>query len=390
MRKKILTKNVKIMGVVSFLNDFSSEMAAPMIPVFLTTVLGAPVSIVGLVEGIADASADLLMSVAGIRSDKVHKRKPFVVIGYSLSAISKLLYALSYSWPMMLFGRAVNRAGKGIRTTSRDALLLQDVDKKDRGKVFGFHRTMDTFGAIFGPLFAIFLLKILNNDYRTLFFYAFIPSFLAMILVPWLKENRQSQNPYKTIHFEWKKTNHPFRVFLAISIIFALATSSYSFLVLRAKDLGLGISSIMTVYILFNAFNALFSVPAGYLSDRLGQKRVLIGGYLLFTLVYLAFGLAKSSWVTWILFPLYGIYIAMTDGVSAAYISKLVPHEISASAFGIYRSSIGITTFLSSFLAGIIWSSFGSQYTFYFSAVLALVAVGLFVIFGGVLNHDKR
>lgn len=182
MVKKFLTKNVKIMGVVSFLNDFSSEMAAPIIPVFLTTVLGAPASIVGLVEGIADAGADLLMSVAGITSDRVRRRKPFVIIGYSLSAISKLLYALSYSWPMMLFGRSVNRAGKGIRTTSRDALLLQDVEKKDRGKVFGFHRTMDTMGAIFGPLMALFLIKWFDGDYRKLFFFAFIPSFLAMLL----------------------------------------------------------------------------------------------------------------------------------------------------------------------------------------------------------------
>lgn len=192
------------------------------------------------------------------------------------------------------------------------------------------------------------------------------------------------------IHFEWKKTNRAFRLFLAISLVFTLAASSYSFLVLRAKDLGLGISSIMTVYILFNLFNALFSIPAGYLSDILGQKRVLIGGYILFGLVYLAFGLAKSSWLVWILFPLYGVYLAMTDGVSSAYISKLVPHEISASAFGIYKTSIGITTFLSSFLAGIIWSTFGASYTFYFSSTLALVAAILFVIFGGVLNHDKK
>ena len=182
------------------------------------------------------------------------------------------------------------------------------------------------------------------------------------------------------IRFEWKKTNNSFRIFLFISLIFALASSSYSFLVLRAQELGLAISSTVGVYVLFNFVNTVFSMPAGSLSDKIGPKKVLFLGYLLFSLVYLAFGLTKSASSIWILFPLYGVYLAMTDGVSKAYISQLVPHEIAASAFGIYQTFLGLTTFLSSFMAGMIWTTFGSSYTFYLSSFLGVISAGLFFV----------
>lgn len=373
-----LGKNIWIMGVVSFLNDASTEMINPILPIFITSVLGAPASVVGLIDGISDAASNLLMSVVGIESDRKQKRKPFVIGGYALSTLSKIFYAVSYSWPLVLLGRVINRAGKGVRTTARDALIVESTDKAERGRSFGFHRMMDSAGAIFGPLLSLGLLQLLNQNYRAMFFWAFVPSAVATLLLFFLYEKRKEPMGKDGIHFEWQKTNNSFRIFLVISLIFALASSSYSFLVLRAQELGMAISSTVTVYVLFNLVNTLFSMPAGNLADRIGPKKVLFLGYILFSIVYLAFGITKSANSIWLLFPLYGVYLAMTDGVSKAYISRLVPHEIAASAFGIYQTFLGFTTFLSSFLAGIIWTSYGSSYAFYFSSFLGLLTAGLF------------
>ncbi len=373
------SKNVWIMGIVSFLNDVSSEMINPVIPIFLTTILGAPASIVGLIEGVADATSNILMAVTGIESDKRQKRKPFVIIGYSLSTISKLIFSLSFSWPMVLLGRATNRAGKGVRTTSRDALIVESTVKPDRGSAFGFHRTMDSAGAIFGPLLSIGVLALLNNNYRLMFFWAFVPSALAMILLFFLSEKHKVSQGEKQMKFEWKKTNPSFRIFLFISMIFTLASSSYAFLILKAQDLGMAINSTILVYVLFNLTNTLFSLPAGKLSDKIGPKKVLFGGYLLFATVYLLFGLATEQFMIWILFPIYGIYLAMTEGVGKAYISRLVPHEISASAFGLYQMTLGFTAFLSSALAGFMWTNFGSSSAFFLSSGLAVLAAALFL-----------
>lgn len=374
-----LTKNVVIMGVVSFLNDVSTEMINPVIPIFLTTILGAPASVVGLIEGVADAASNLLMAFSGIQSDKSQRRKPYVVTGYGFSTISKLIYSLSFAWPMVLFGRITNRVGKGIRTTARDALIVESTEKVNRGKSFGFHRTMDSAGAIFGPLLSLFVLGMLNNNYRLMFFWAFIPSAVAMILLFFLQEKKKESLGDKGMRFEWNKTNSSFRIFLLISLIFTLATSSYAFLILRAQNLGMTVGLTVTAYVLFNFTNSFFSLPAGYLSDLIGPKKVIFLGYLLFSLVYFGFGYAKSEIWMWILFPLYGIYIAMTEGIGKAYISKLIPHEIAASAFGIYQMLLGFTTFLSSFVAGLLWTNFGPSSTFYVSSALGVISAMLFL-----------
>ena len=375
-----LSKNVKIMGLVSFLNDMSTEMINPVLPIFITTILGAPASVVGLIEGIADATSNLLMAVSGIESDRQQKRKPFVVLGYGLSTISKLIYSLALGWPMVLLGRITNRAGKGVRTTSRDALIVESTDKPNRGKSFGFHRMMDNAGAIFGPLLSLFVLNLLNDNYRLMFFWAFVPSAIAMIMLFFLHEKKKEAMGEKGMRFEWKKTNSSFRIFLLISLIFALASSSYAFLILRAQNLGMSLDLTITVYVLFNLTNSLLSLPAGYLSDKIGPKRVIFIGYLLFSIVYLGFGVAKNDMVVWLLFPMYGAYLAMTEGIGKAYISRLVPHEITASAFGIYQTLLGFTTFLSSFIAGILWTQFGPSSTFYLSSLLGLIAALLFLI----------
>ncbi|HEX9008272.1 MAG TPA: MFS transporter [Patescibacteria group bacterium] len=378
--------SVWIMGLVSFLNDVSTEMINPVLPIFITTVLGAPASVVGLIEGIADATSNFLMALTGIASDKIKKRKPFVISGYGLSTISKIIYSMSYSWPMVLVGRVTNRAGKGVRTTARDALIVEATEKEDRGKSFGLHRMMDNAGAIFGPMLSIGVLGLLNNNYRLMFFWAFIPSALAMLLLVFLKERKKNPGEDEDIHFDWKKTNSSFRIFLFISLIFALASSSYAFLILRAQNLGMSVSLTILAYILFNLSTSLTALPAGLLADKIGPKKIIFSGYLLFALVYFAFGVAKSDWVVWVLFPAYGVYLGMTEGIGKAYISRLIPHEVAASGFGIYQTLLGFTTFFSSFIAGLIWTKFGPSYPFFLSSILALIAALLFLILSKKIN----
>jgi len=373
-----LSKNVWIMGVVSLLNDLSSETVYPLVPIFLTSVLGAPASIVGLIEGIADASANFFMALSGFVSDKYQRRKPFVVAGYGLSTISKFILAVSFTWPTVLVSRITNRLGKGVRTTARDALIIESTEKSDRGRVFGFHRTLDNVGAIIGPFLAIILLQVLNGNYRQVFFWAFIPSAVAMTLLFFLSEKKKSSLDLRGIRFEWRKANTSFKLFLFISFIFALGNSSTAFMILRAQNLGLSVSLTMLAYVMLNITSSVFSIPAGIMADKIGPKRVLFFGYLVFSYVYLVFGMARDSNVVWLLFPVYGLFMALTEGVGKAYLSRLIPHEIAASAFGIYQVTIGTAAFLASFLAGVMWTAISPSTPFIFGSVLAFVAASLF------------
>ena len=382
MRKPqlVLSKNVWVMGFVSLLNDLSSEIVFPLVPIFLTSVLGAPVAIVGFIEGVSDALANFLMAISGFFSDKLQRRWPFIFTGYGLSTLSKLLLSISYGWPMVMLGRVTNRLGKGVRTTARDALITESTGKTIRGMAFGLHRTMDTIGAIAGPFAAMVLLNIFSNNYRHVFFWAFIPSALAMLLLLLVDDKRQELSSHLKMRFEWHKANFSFKLFLFISFVFTLGNSSIAFLILRAQNLGLTVGQTMLAYVMLSTTSALFSIPAGIISDRIGAKRVLFFGYLLFSYIYMMLGLINTSHMVWILFPAYGLFLSLTDGVSRAYISRLVPHKISASAFGIYQVVIGVTIFLSSYIAGMLWSLVSPSTPFIFGSVMAFVAASLFYL----------
>lgn len=382
MESKIfgMKKNIAIMGVVSFLNDVSSEMVQPIVPIFLTTVLGAPASVVGIIEGTAESLSNFSMAFFGIISDKLQKRRLFVISGYGLSTISKLILAVAFSWPMVLLSRVTNRVGKGVRTSARDALIVESTSKDERGLSFGFHRMMDTAGAVFGPILALLLLALFVGNYRAMFFWAFVPSLLAVWLLMGLKEKDKVSLGFKQMKFEWSKTNTPFRIYLLISFLFAIGNSSSAFMILRAQNLGLSVALTVFAYVLYNTATAIFNIPAGMIADKFGSRKVLFIGYMLFAAVYIAFGWANSSVLMWVLFPLYGIYVSLTDGVSRAYISKLIPHEISASAFGIYQTVIGVGTLLSSVLAGFMWTYINPSTPFYFGGMMAIVSAIAFVV----------
>ncbi len=376
-----ISKNVFVLGLVSFFNDVASEMIYPIVPIFLTSVLGAPVAIVGLIEGIAESTASILKVVSGWLSDKFQRRKPFVVAGYSFSAISKTILSLAFSWPFVLMARFIDRFGKGMRTSARDALIAESSENSVRGRAFGFHRALDTLGAVVGPMIALLAIHFLDNNYRLIFFLAFIPAFIGILLLLFfVKEKKKEVNSSSTFHFSWHNLDPSFKIFLLISFIFALGNSSDTFLILRAQNLGLSLSLVVLAYVLFNFTYAIFSIPAGIISDKIGPKKVLLTGFLLFSAVYLFFALIHSSLFLWLLFPVYGLYMALTEGVGKAYISNLVPPEKTGTAFGVYHTIIGITTFFASLFAGLLWTYIGVSAPFIFGSIMAVISAFLFVV----------
>ena len=382
MKNKLgISKNVFVLGLVSFFNDVASEMIYPIVPIFLTSVLGAPVAIVGLIEGVAESTASVLKVISGWLSDKLQKRKPFVIAGYSFSSISKILLSMAFSWPFVLFARFIDRFGKGMRTSARDALIAESSDISARGKSFGFHRALDTLGAVVGPLIALLAIHFLDNNFRLIFFLAFIPACIGILLLLFfVKERKKEKNPDQVFHFSWRNLDPSFKVFLLISFIFALGNSSDAFLILRAQNLGLSVILVVLAYVLFNFTYAIFSMPAGIISDKIGPKKVLLSGFLLFSAVYLFFGLAQSSHFLWLLFPFYGIYMALTEGVGKAYISNLIPQEKTGTAFGAYQTTIGLCTFFASLIAGLLWTYIGVSAPFIFGSVMAIISAFLFVV----------
>ncbi len=410
-------RNVFFLGLVSFFNDIAAEMVYPIVPIFLTSVVHAPVAIVGLIEGIAEGTASIGKFIFGFLSDKIHKRKIFVVGGYSFSSISKLLIGLATGWPFVLFARFIDRLGKGVRTGARDSILLQNTNSQNKGFIFGFHRAFDSAGAVLGPILALFLMNFLKEDLRTIFFIAFIPSFIGVILlIIFVKEKRSGASKFSIfnssrlsgIHdavitqssqtssghfslnfqslkiknldfisnfkFQISNFNSSLKLFFAISIFFALGNSSDAFLILRAKDLGLTTTLTVAAYMLFNLSQTIFATPLGQLADRIGSRRVFGLGLLIFSLVYFLFGTINNPVFLWLLFPIYGLYIAATDGVSKAYIGEFISEKQSGTYFGLYQTGIAIAGFFASLIGGILWSQFHPSATFFYGSLMALLA----------------
>ena len=375
-----ISRNVIILGLVSLLQDLSSEMLYPVVPLFLATVLGAPMTVSGLIEGFAEFTAAILKAVFGRLSDRFQRRRAFISFGYGLSALSRPLLLLANSWGFVLASRLVDRLGKGVRTSPRDALLAASAPAEHRGKIFGLHRAMDTVGAVIGPLLAIWVLSISDNDYRFVFLIAVIPTACAFLLTFLVKEIKTEIAANKlTDHWSRITENLPpaYWKFLAINLIFFLGNSSDVFLILRAKDLGLSSAAAISAYVIYNLAFALSAAPAGIVSDRLGRWRVMQAGFLIFAVVYAGFAVIKSTFFIWPLFALYGFYAAMTEGVSKAAIVDLVAPAHRGSAIGIYYLLIGLATLIASIFAGGLWKELGASTALGFSTITALLAATL-------------
>lgn len=376
-----LGRNVIVLGAVSLLTDISSEMLYPVIPLFLTAVLGAPMTVVGLIEGAAEGAASLLKMLFGWISDRAARRKPFVVWGYGLSAVSKPLMALAGAWPVVLLARLVDRTGKGMRTSPRDALIAASCDPGQRGKAFGLHRAMDTAGAVAGPLLALLFLAVWQVGYRAMFVLAFIPAALGVLALALVRAGDGESRPKSAAPAGPRPPlSAGLKKFVAIYGVFALGNSSDVFLLLRAKEAGLGASGMLLVYVFYNAVYALAATPAGWLSDRFGRRAVMAGGLAVFTLVYLGFALDPAPAAIWVLFALYGFYAAAMEGVAKAQVADLSVPENRGTAMGLMHSVTGLLAFAASAAAGWLWSNVSPSAPFFYGAACAVASAVLFIL----------
>lgn len=374
-----VSRNVFILGLVSLCTDASTEMIYPLIPIFLTQTLGAPVSIVGVVEGLAEATASVLKGVSGRLSDRIGVRRPLVIFGYGLAAITKPLLALASGWPLVLCARVLDRFGKGVRGTPRDALIADSAEPRFRGRAFGFHRSTDQAGAVIGPLLALPLLAAFHQNYRAVFVIAFIPAAIGVAVLMAVHETGQRRAPGEPPPpgFRFRESSPAFRRFIGVMLLFTLGNSSDVFLILRAENLGLSTREVVLLFAGFNAVYVLSAWPAGLVSDRIGRKRVLVAGLAVFAAVYFGFGFARGSFWIWVLYLVYGLYQGLTDGTIRAYVVDLVAPEHRATALGLYSMLTGLATFLASVIAGLLWQKAGAPAPFFYGAALAALSAVL-------------
>ncbi len=388
-----LPRNVWAVSVTSFFMDISSEMVINIVPLFLANVLGVQTAIIGLIEGVAKSTASILKLFSGWLSDKLRGRKWLAVAGYGLSAITKPFFYFAASWEAIAGVRWLDRVGKGIRTAPRDALVADSVSADKRGLAFGFQRAADTAGAMLGLLIALGAVwlaqanavKLGLSTFRMIVLISIIPALLAVLAlavgakdVPVLKERALPK-------FAFRSLGKPFVVFMVIVGLFELGNSSDAFLVLRAQDAGLSVTGILGMLVCFNLVYTLVSAPAGSLSDRIGRRKLIVAGWLVYALVYLGFGLAQYGWQVWALYMIYGLYYGMAYGTSKAIIADLVPDTVRGTAYGTYNAVIGILDFPASVIAGLLWQGLGNwpglgaSAPFLFGAVAALVAAILLI-----------
>lgn len=380
-----ITRTVWVLSAISLFTDTASEMLYPVMPVYLKSI-GFSVLLIGVLEGIAEATAGLSKGYFGKLSDERGRRAPFVQLGYALSAVAKPLLAVSVQPFWVFIVRTADRLGKGIRTGARDAMLSEEATTETKGKVFGFHRSMDTLGAVLGPLLALLYLHYYPGHYRSLFILAFIPGLLAILLSLWLRD--RSKIPHasaKAVSFlaafsYWKESPTKYKIVLIGFLLFALFNSSDVFLLLKVKESGADDQVVISVYIFYNLVYALAAFPLGILADKIGLKKVFIAGIVLFALVYLGMGISNNIYAYYVMFFLYGLYAAATEGVARAWLTNISDVRDTATAIGTYTSFQSICTLLASSVAGWIWYAFGAQVTFLLTALMAFVVVVYFLL----------
>lgn len=385
--------NVILTGLTSFLTDISTEMFYPLISLYIVALGGGP-EIIGVIEGIAESLASLLKVFSGNLSDIIKKRKPLAIFGYSFSVIGKVFMYFAQGWGGVFVGRVIDRIGKGIRTAPRDALIAESVNEK-RGRAFGLHRTMDTLGAFFGVLISLYLIKrfeflsiekgVSVSNYLPIFRYiilfSIIPGILGVLILFFVKETASGIPLGKKIILNLKIIPKKLKGFLFVTLIFTFGNSSNQFLLLKAKNIGFSIISILTLYLVYNITYALFSYPLGRLSDKIGRKWIIVIGYLIYGIVYLSYAFAKSVILIYILFAIYGLYSAFTEGVEKALVSDISPDELKGSLIGLHATLVGIGLFPASLIGGLLWQYISPQATFIFGGIMGIIAsIGMMLV----------
>lgn len=379
-RRPSLGRNVIALTIVSFFTDFSSEIIYPLLPLFLMTTLGASAAMLGVIEGTAETLASVLKVGSGWWSDRVRRRKPLVVAGYVLASAVRPLVAIAQSASHVLAIRLVDRVGKGIRTSPRDALIADSVDPAMRGRAFGVHRAGDHLGAVAGPLAAFALLQWAGLTLRQLFWVAAIPAAVAVAVVLFAVREPARPPRLEARHDLSVPLGRRFWSVLAVIFLFTLGNSSDAFLVLRASQLGVGIALIPIIWAVLHAVKALSSTPGGALSDRIGRTPLLVAGWLLYSAIYLGFARATETWHAWALFAAYGVVFGLTESTEKALVADLVPAERRGAAYGWYNLAIGIGALPASLLFGLLWDRYGPATAFVTGASLAAVAAAAIVV----------
>ncbi len=398
---KDLPRNIWAVGLTSFFMDVSSEMVINILPLFLSNVLGVKTNIIGLIEGVAESTASIIKLFSGWLSDKLHARKWLAVAGYGLSALSKPFFYFANTWGWVAGVRWVDRVGKGIRTAPRDALVADSISEEKRGLAFGFHRAADTAGAMVGLLVALGIVWMAQSSnvelgqatFRTVVLASLIPAFLAVLSLAIGVKEVKPTSERAAPKFAFKALGKPFMTFMLIVGVFDLGNSSDSFLVLRAQERGISVIGILGLLAVFNLVYTLVSTPAGSLSDRVGRRNIIIGGWVVYALVYLGFGLASEAWQIWLLYIVYGLYYGMAYGTTKAMVADLVPEELRGTAYGTYNAILGIIDLPASLIAGILWQGsgswegFGPSAPFLFGAAMALLALVMFIFWKPQVNN---
>jgi MFS family permease len=391
-----LPRNVWAVSLTSFFMDISSEMVINILPLFLSNVLGVKTNVIGLIEGIAEATASLLKVFSGWLSDKLRARKWLAVAGYGLSSLAKPFFYVANSWGVVAGVRWADRVGKGVRTAPRDALVADSIDERHRGLAFGLHRAADTGGAVLGLIIALVVVWMAQRSnmvlgratFQTVVLISLIPAFLAVLSLAIGARDVPVKGEREVPAVSFRELGRSFAIFMVIVGIFDLGNSSDAFLVLRASERGLNVVQVLGMLITFNLVYTLLSTPAGSLSDRIGRRKLIIGGWLIYALIYFGLALAGMGWHVWVLYAVYGAYYGLAYGTTKAMVADIVPAELRGTAYGTYNAVLGILDFPASLIAGLLWSGvpswgwdgFGPSAPFFFGGMLALIAAVLMAL----------
>ena len=381
-RKKLMsngTRNIILLGLISCFADISSEMVYPLIPLYLTAAFGATPVLVGLIEGIAESIASLLKVFSGYISDRFQHKKAIAFSGYATGLLYKIALIFATSWNGILSARVIDRFGKGIRTAPRDVMVSESADQNNMGKSFGIHKMLDMAGSALGILLSFILLKKIGSNpesYKMIFAISILPIVIALLLFFFVHEKKEKRQPMQREYF-WKnisQLDHNLKLYLVIAFLFTLGNSSNSFLLLRAYDIGFDSSTTILLYFVYNLTASLFAIPCGKLSDQIGRKHLLVGGYLTFSLVYFGFAFCTSKPLMILIFVVYGIYTAMTAGAERAFIAEIAPTKLKGTMLGLHSTLVGIALLPASVIAGFLWDKIGVFAPFMFGGILSLIA----------------
>ena len=383
-RYRALPRNVVALSFVSLLNDTSSEIIYPLLPAFLALSLGASPFAIGLIEGFAESIASILKLFSGYLSDRFGTRKLPIFLGYSLAAVTRPFLAFVTSWPQVLVVRMTDRVGKGIRGAPRDALIAESVPEKERGFAFGFNRAADHLGAVLGPVAGYVLLYIFASnsqdptllEYQKVFLFASVPVIIGLVVIAFfVSEKVDHHDTIDPPKFSLRGFDGNFKRFLAVIALFTLSNSTDAFLLLRAGQAGVSPVMLPLLWMTLHLSKVVSSLIGGGLSDRIGRKKVIVAGWLIYALVYAGFAFVSSAWQCWVLFIIYGTYFGLTEGVEKAFVADMVPTKKRGTAYGLYNLAFGITVFPASLLFGLAWNEFGATAAFLGSASVSLIAI---------------